>query len=265
MQKTRQLFALRMDDPGASSKRHEVYSNKVWRLGRFRISGNWLFLKYLPAYKAWGPYREMRASEWFSLLDLLERHKSKLTVAVTAAWVESQDKLFPFPERFPNEAKILKEGVQQGLIEVANHGLTHCIVEGNLFKPKLFDSNREFHREFGARVPVKIQDQHLQASQHILQSWLGSDVVTFVPPGNLFTEDTVRLAYKHGLKYISCDTPPRPKSSPLIIGNQDIFAFHDRDIVFKGVSWLSQRLDEFKGRQICFVRELAEGQATNGH
>src|SRR3989442_5561 len=58
------VCALRLDDVGASSKRYEVYSTRSWGLGRLRISGNWLFLKYLPGVKRWAPYRELTAAEW---------------------------------------------------------------------------------------------------------------------------------------------------------------------------------------------------------
>jgi hypothetical protein len=71
---------LRIDDIGASTKQFEVYSKR-----RF---GNFLFLKYLPWFKAWGPYQEMSADEWQQVLDLLTKCPAKLTVGVTASWVE---------------------------------------------------------------------------------------------------------------------------------------------------------------------------------
>ena len=45
--------ALRMDDVGAASKRHEVYGVTRLRLGGLRVPfpGNLLFLKYLPPVK----------------------------------------------------------------------------------------------------------------------------------------------------------------------------------------------------------------------
>jgi len=142
------LTGLRMDDVGVCTKRYEVYSDVSLGYGRFRISGNWLFLKYIPHFRKWGPYRELTSAEWEDVFKILDPHNAKLTVAVTAAWTESQDDLIPFPEKFPDEARILKEGSESGLIERANHGLTHCVLENNIFKPGLFSGNRLYHREF---------------------------------------------------------------------------------------------------------------------
>ena len=62
--------ALRLDDVGAASKRHEVYGLTRVRVGRLAVPfpGNFLFLKYLPPIKRWGPYRELSASEWTAML-----------------------------------------------------------------------------------------------------------------------------------------------------------------------------------------------------
>lgn len=67
--------ALRMDDVGAASKRHEVYGVTRVRLGGLRVPfpGNFLFLKYLPPIKRWGPYRELEAGDWEAVLERLER------------------------------------------------------------------------------------------------------------------------------------------------------------------------------------------------
>ena len=71
-----------------------------------------------------------------------------MTVAVTAAWAERSDRVTPFPERCPSAAVAFKEGVRRGLIEIANHGLTHCVLDRNLFRLHWFSSNRTYHREF---------------------------------------------------------------------------------------------------------------------
>ncbi len=249
-------IALRMDDIGSSSKKYEVYSNKFLRLGKVRISGNVLCLKYMPPFRAWGPYRELSPDEWYSILGLLRNHKAKLTIGVTAAWVKSEKELIVFPERFPQQAAIIKEGMEQGLLEVANHGLTHCIIENNIFKPKLLESNREFHREFGPNVPIDIQEEHIQRSQTILQEWTGAPVVTFVPPGNLFTDKTVEIAAKYGIRYLSCNVPRQPSNKLVILGNENILAFHDRDIVFGGIEWLERLIQDNSNRELCFVRDL---------
>ncbi len=250
--------ALRIDDVGACSKRYEVYSYRTWQVGKLRISANWLFLKYLPSLKAWGPYREMTGKEWYSVYKVLEEHHAKLTVAVTAAWAQNEHHLIPFPERFPAEAAALREGVEQGLIEIANHGLTHCVLKNNAFKSKWFSSNRPFHREFWNFIPIQTHEEHIRRAQDILQEYFRTDIVTFVPPGNVFTEATVEIAQRYGLRYLSCNTPRKVHGRMMSVGDEQVLPFHDRDIVFGGIHWLQELLTKNKKRKFCFIRELGE-------
>lgn len=252
------LQALRIDDVGASTKCYEVYSDWHWRKGPLRLKGNWLLLKYLPPFKKWGPYREMTAQVWYKIYDLLERYDAKLTVAVTAAWAESDQKLIPFPMRFPEEAAVLKEGLEQQLIEIANHGLTHCVLKNNAFKPKWFSSNRCYHREFWDWVPIEIQEEHIRRSQDILQNWFDTEIVTFVPPGNVFNDATLEIAQRYGLRYVSCNTPLRIHDQIVIIGDEQVLPFHDRDVVLGGVEWLRKLIANQGDKRFCFVRELGK-------
>jgi hypothetical protein len=253
--------ALRLDDVGASSKRYEVYSNRSWRWGPLRVSGNWLFLKYLPGWKSGGPYREMHASEWRDVFEILRAASARMTVAITAAWADRADRLTPFPIRFPEEAEALKDGVRQGLIEIANHGLTHCVLEGNAFRPRWMTSNRTFHREFWDWVPLSVQEAHIGRAQDILQGYFGVPVVTFVPPGNVFTDGTLAIAERHGLRYVSCQTPPGTWGALDVLGNENVVPFHDKDLVVNGPGWLRSLIDGQAGAQCCAVADLAAGRA----
>ena len=252
-----QLRALRMDDVGASSKRYEIYSTRSWGVGRVRISGNWLFLKYLPGLKSWGPYRELGAQQWRTVLELLDAASASMTVAITAAWVERSDRVTPFPQRFPDAAAVLRDGVRRGLIEVANHGLTHCVLDGNLFRPRWFASNRTYHREFWPWVPLAVQEAHISRSQDILQGYFQVPVVTFVPPGNVYSEDTLEIAERHGLRYVSCEAPPGRCGSLTVLGNEDVIAFHDRDLVLNGSEWLQALMARDPHTRFCSVAQLA--------
>lgn len=249
--------ALRIDDIGASTKRYEVYSEKVWRWRRFRVSGNWLFLKYLPGLRGWGVYREMRPDEWQGVFRLLEAYQAKLTVAITAAWAKSEHELIPFPQKFPGEAAALKEGLSAGLLEIANHGLTHCVLENDVFKPKWFESNRRYHREFWDWIPLAVHDDHLRRAQDILQGYFDCEVITFVPPGNVYTEDTLMAACKYGLRVVSCSTPPRQAGAMTVVGNENVLPFHDRELVLQGIGWLENVLRQNRDKQFCFVKDLA--------
>jgi peptidoglycan/xylan/chitin deacetylase (PgdA/CDA1 family) len=245
-----------MDDVGASSKRYEIYSNWRARLGPLYVSGNWLFLKYLSPFKAWGPYQELGETHWNGICRLLEEHRAKLTVAITAGWVESEHEVVPFPERFPRQAAAIREGVRAGLLEVANHGLTHCVLDNNLFKPRWFSGNRLYHREFWEWVPVAVHARHVERSQRILQDYFAGGVVTFVPPGNVFTDDTLELAARNGLRFLSAAAAPGHRRGMAILGNDDTEVFHDRDVALHGVAWLQRCLERHAGAEFCFVRDL---------
>ncbi|EPR37169.1 polysaccharide deacetylase [Desulfovibrio sp. X2] len=259
---TEKIFALRMDDVGAASKRNEVYSN--WRLrvaGQPVVSGNWLFAKYLPGLRAWGRYRELDAADWDRIFRLLELREARCTVAVTACWVEDDGRLVPYPEKFPEAARRLREGARAGLVEIANHGLTHCILKDRLFRPRLLRGNREFHREFTPLLPLAEHEEHIARAQRILQDWLGDEVVTFVPPGNTFLPQTLPMAARHGLRYVSCATSPRDEAGLHIVGNRGVLAFHDREVAREGTAWVERLLDDNGPARFVTVRRLAENRS----
>lgn len=244
-------ICLRIDDIGASSKAHSIYSKKL------KGVGNWLFLKYLPGLKAWGPYREMTANEWDGVFGLLRAYKAKLTVAITAAWVEYDGTLVPFPEKFPEEAAKLKQGMEEGLVEIANHGLTHCVVEGLKFRPRPFSSNRKFHREFWDYLPEAHHRDNLMRAQGILQGYFGVPVTTLVPPGNVFSDATIKACDEAGIRRINCQTSRGPVDGLAIFGNDGVLAFHDRELVLEGAGWLEERLKACApGTVFVFAKEL---------
>lgn len=239
-------LALRIDDIGASSKQFEVYSKSAL--------GNFLFLKYIKSLKAWGPYPELTAEQWTKIFDVIRKFNAKLTVAVTAAWVEKDGQLTPFPEKFPAQAAVLKNACNQGIIEIANHGLTHCVAGKHL--PGLFTSNRKFHREFWDWLDEKTHYEHIEKSQKILEDYFQIKITTLVPPGNVFSDDTVRAAGKFGINLINCYTEAKNIGSVRIIGEENVFAFHDRDIILGGIEWLGKQLRAKSDIEYCFVGEL---------
>jgi len=243
--------SLRIDDIGASSKEYEVYSNKWQGLGNF------LIFKYLPYFKAWGPYRELNSIELQEMLSILEKNHAKLTVAITAAWVNKDGSLAPYPEKFPEQANILKEGLEQGLLEIANHGLTHCIETNNMFLPRLFTSNRKYHREFWSWRPEIEHDEHLKKSQEILSNYFKTNIVTLVPPGNVYSDATLVAAKKYGIKYINCNTADTVINGINIISNNNVTAFHDRELIIHGIDWLKTAINNKPtDTQWVFVRDL---------
>jgi peptidoglycan/xylan/chitin deacetylase (PgdA/CDA1 family) len=239
--------ALRMDDVGASTKKYEVYSKNPL--------GNFLFLKYLPLFRAWGPYRELYSSEWEQICGLLAEYSAKLTVGITASWVEPSGELIPFPEKFPRQAEIIKKGVASGLLEVANHGLTHCVVGSQL--PRLFSSNRNFHREFWDWIPREVHFAHLKKSQEIFFDWLGKRPTMLIPPGNIYSADTVEAADEYGIRKINSYININHDFLVKVIDSEEIEAFHDREVVLDGLDWLDNKLKQYKDNpEFVFVGDL---------
>jgi len=246
--------ALRLDDVGAASKRHEVYGVTRIAVGPWRVPfpGNFLFLKYLPPIKRWGPYRELGAAEWERVLGCLEAAGSRMTVAVTAGWVEADGHVVPFPRKFPQGSAVLRQGVRRGLVEVANHGYTHCVLRERSFRPRAFAGNREHHREFVAWLPPGLHREHLERAQAILEGFFEVPVLTLVPPGNAFTAVTLEAAREVGLRYVSCRDAGRlgPVDGLTYVDDAEVVTLHDRRLE----ALLAER------GPLVTVRELAEGR-----
>jgi len=241
-------YALRIDDIGACTKQYEVYSKIP--------GGNFLFLKYIKPFKAWGPYRELTWKEWAQIFKILEKFKAKLTVGITATWVEKDNSIIPFYKKYPDEANILKEGLKDGYIDIANHGLTHCVVGKH--RPRIFQSNRTFHREFWDWLPADIHYTHLAKSQDILQDFFDTEIVTLIPPGNVYCKATVEAAKKCNIQIINCQMLKNTQYPGIrCLSNDNVIAFHDRELVLNGIDWLKIKLSELPGStSYCFIKEL---------
>ncbi len=242
----RKKVALRMDDVGASTKKYEVYSKMR--------GGNILFLKYVPGIKAWGPYRELDAREWETICDLLSRYSAKLTVGITAGWVEASGSITPFPEKFSKQADVIKSAVSENLLEIANHGLTHCVVGKHL--PRWLSSNRKYHREFWEWVPRKIHFAHLEQSQSIFRNWLGFHPTLLIPPGNVYSRDTIDAAQDHGITTVNSSNSRISLAGIRLISEDQVVPFHDRELVLYGMAWFEEQLKKNGDREFVFVRDL---------
>jgi peptidoglycan/xylan/chitin deacetylase (PgdA/CDA1 family) len=219
------------------------------------VPGNWLFLKYCPGIRRWGPYRELSAAEWHRIIGALADAGARMTVAITAAWVERDGRLVPFPAKFPDAAAAVREGARAGRLEVANHGYTHCLLEGGRFRPRLFSGNRQFHREFFDWLPAETHREHLRRAQGVLEDFFESPVLTLVPPGNVFSPKTLAAAAEVGIRYVCCRDAAR-------FGERDGLVFvDDRDVVLGGVERFASVLAARPRGGLVTVRELAAPRA----
>ena len=259
-------MALRLDDVGAASKQHEVYGVTRIPIGRRALPfpGNFLFLKYLPPIKRWGPYPELTAAQWVDVLTALSDAGAGLTVAVTAGWVERDGRIVPFPVKFPDAARVLREGVERGVLEIANHGYTHCVTADGLFRPRLFSGNRPWHREFFDWLPEEVHREHVRAAQDILAGWFGVAVETLVPPGNVLSPKTVTVAAEAGIRFISRagGAPAGAADGITFVDDTRVLVFHDRDLVKRGPAYLERLLHTHRGTRFVSVRALGRLQTA---
>ncbi|MDD5433718.1 MAG: polysaccharide deacetylase family protein [Candidatus Pacebacteria bacterium] len=220
----------RIDDVGASTKQFEQYGK--WKIGNF-----W-FLKRSWPFKKWGPYKELTANEWENVFEVFEKNNIKSMVAITASWVEKDSSLTPFPQKFPEQAAILKKALQEGKVEIANHGLTHCIVGKHL--PRFWGSNRKFHREFWPDLPQAVHTEHILKSQEILESYFERPITIFVPPGNVWSYKTYLALRKTNIKKVissryMIDSNEKMQDIEFIDDKNGFFCLHDQDIYEKNI------------------------------
>ena len=157
------MRAVRLDDLGASSKAYEWWSRHRW--------ANVWPLHHRKLFGAWGPYRELRAWELEDIFQMINRAGAQLTVAITAYWVERDGTLTPYSVKFPHQAALIRWWALHGRLEVAAHGLTHCVPGQH--RPRWIGGNRPWHREYN-RVAMR----HLAAD-------LGVPVTRYIRPGML--------------------------------------------------------------------------------
>lgn len=230
----------RIDDIGASSKYFEQH-------GKWKIGNLW-FLKRFKPFKKWGPYKELTGKEWLKFLEIFKKYNIIPIIAITACWVEKDSSLTPFPEKFPEEAAVLKKAFLDGKVVVANHGLTHCVVGKHL--PKFWSSNRKFHREFWPRLDEKIHQQNVLKSQKILEGFFGKPIEIFVPPGNVWCFKTYQALKKTNIKKVianrfMADSEEKMEGIDFIEDRKGFFAFHDRDLKLHGKKWLIKQIKQF--------------------
>ncbi len=215
----------RIDDIGASTKQFEQY-------GRWKI-GNFLFLKTIWPFKKWGPYGELTEKEWEQFLKIFEQNNIKPIIAITACWVEKDGNLTPFPEKFPKQAKLLKQAFLDGKVEIANHGLTHCVVGEHL--PKFWGSNRKYHREFWPYLSQEIHNEHIFKAQEILENFFAKPVNIFVPPGNVWSYKTYLALQKTNIKKVISgrymgDSQELMQGIEFIDDTNGFVCLHDKDL-----------------------------------
>lgn len=241
----------RIDDIGASTKHFNQYGKHWVKIGGKKIIpipfANFWFFKRLPGIRKWGKYDELTAAEWQEILTVFKQAGMVPIVAITATWVEKDGSRTPFPEKFPEAAAVLKTAFDRGEVIIANHGLTHCLVGKHL--PRLFGSNRRYHREFYTELDASVHRDHIVQSQKILEEYFTQPITILVPPGNLWSTKTYAAMQGTNLTTVMCARYMIDSTEPIhgiaFIPDKDgVVAFHDRELKLYGTPWLQNLIDK---------------------
>lgn len=242
----------RIDDIGASSKQFEQYGKSLFSFRGIPYFywplANVGFFKRIWPFKSWGPYQELTVDEWRPILGLLSEKGIVPIIGITACWVDEKSRLIPFPEKFSNEAKLLKQAADNGKIIVANHGLTHCLVGQHL--PKRWGSNRSSHREFWPNQPQAYHAEHIQRSQEILEGFFNRRIEIFVPPGNVWSVKTYRALLKTNIRLVISRRYMLDSREPMNKirfhdDHEGYYPLHDRELKLYGPIWLMKCLSHY--------------------
>lgn len=242
---------IRIDDIGASAKyyaqhiKHRInFFGKELLVPRFLNVGPIRTSKLLGG---WAYYDELGPDEWEDILAVFQKYSQIPIIAVTACWVDDESRLTPFPEKFPEEAGWLKKNLKKGNILIANHGLTHCVLEKQ--RPGFWGSNQMYWREFHQFLADAVHEEHVARSQEILENFFDIPVTIFVPPGNVWCRATYRALSKTNIKtvisnrYMS-DSDEEMEGIQFIDDNGGLLNIHDRELKLYGAGWLEKRLKE---------------------
>jgi phage anti-repressor protein len=88
-------------------------------------------------------------------------------------------------------------------------------------KPRLFSSNRKYHREFWEWLPYETQYFNISKSSEIFKNWLGFSPDILVPPGNVYSIDTIKICEELNFKTINSSKTFHVKTNIRILNNDN--------------------------------------------
>ena len=242
--------ALRLDDFGASSKQNEIYTKALngW--------GNLLSLHSFQKFRAWAKYEEIEVSLLEGFVQKLADQNSKATLGITACWLSLDGTLETYKVKFPDHLRVLQVGIDIGVIEIANHGLTHAVTENMDFRPKRFSSNRTVHREYWPWRKKNVIHSAVSLSQIVLQDCFGSKPNIAVPPGNVWCREYAEACTENGIKIINSNLPSQDNVSLdeldlVYLSNDQVVALHDKELIEEGLDFFDRLRSS-----TCFVSDL---------
>jgi len=131
-------------------------------------------------------------------LGIFAEHQVPLTLGVVPKYANQ----FPLAED-PGKLELLRAHLASGRMEAALHGFTH----------QSFAAPGARNSEFTGTPPEQ-QAERLRAGKAMLEDWLGTSVVSFIPPWNTYDEATVAALTGLGFSTLSADLSQAPVPEP---------------------------------------------------
>jgi peptidoglycan/xylan/chitin deacetylase (PgdA/CDA1 family) len=155
------------------------------------------------------------------LIDLFRKHHVPITLAVIPCVAPDYDSVAPTGEPgVPlNEmkARILRDAMDEGVVEVAQHGYNHRF------------NGPAWRGEF-VGLSYEDQRQRIAAGRALLTKVLGRDVTLFVPPNEKYDANTVRVFQELQFTMLSADVyggPAVPSTLKYMPKTSDLADFWD--------------------------------------
>jgi len=188
-------IAFRYDDFSADGKGHRATNqlrNQIWQAEQ---NVDALFAKYSMPYT-------------IAIVPSVENNSSNYTWAAGAVFS---------PEEDPEKVEFIRNAIRAGRVEVAQHGFSHTNHAGPNHRPGEF---RE--RDYESQL------RDIKHGREILLQACGlTDITTFVPPWNGWTEDTAKALKEAGFKVLSADRYYYYKSAKGLIHIPFTAVLHD--------------------------------------
>ncbi|MEC8299458.1 MAG: polysaccharide deacetylase family protein [Pseudomonadota bacterium] len=237
---------LRMDDFGACSRVYEKHSSKFFGL-----------LDFYPLYHrrllgSWGPFRELSVEEIVEIATILGERNVMMLFCITAGWPCINGGIAKFHEVFPEQSKKIKEYAQLGIFQIANHGLTHCVLEDPRYRRPGIFGNRDRHREFLPERSNKHLQESIELSQQIISDYFEAEPQILVPPGHAISSRVFPYLYDSGIEAVASGSSHLPNikfRNMQILNGENFEVFHTRDIVLRGTDFLAEVLKKGEFRR----------------
>jgi peptidoglycan/xylan/chitin deacetylase (PgdA/CDA1 family) len=138
-----------------------------------------------------------------SILDIFRRHRAHVTFSVIPYACVGED-TDPTPQEvLPltlEKARLLKEAMAEGFLEVAQHGYSHQRVRNK--SREFLGPGRRYHSEFTGVAPA-VQLRKISDGKALLEERLLAKIDTFVPPWNGYDRHTLEVLAGLGFRTIS--------------------------------------------------------------